>query len=231
MGIGTVNERSLHRAIKQWYTRPGDVLEATVDGYVVDILRGELVIEIQTGSFSSVAGKLRDLVRSHEVLLVYPIAREKWIVKVAQPDGSRMSRRKSPKRGRLLNLFDELVYVSDVADHDNFGLEVLLTREEELTCDDGRGSWRRRGISVVDRELIEVVEGMRFNGCRDYLRLLPDGLTESFTNRVLAEAAGVRVGTARKMTYCLRRMGGIRQVAKKGNEKVFEVCCGWLGGD
>ena len=83
MGIGTVNERSLHRAIKQWYTRPGDVLEATVDGYVVDILRGELVIEIQTGSFSSVAGKLQDLVRSHEVLLVYPIAREKWIVKVA----------------------------------------------------------------------------------------------------------------------------------------------------
>jgi hypothetical protein len=204
--------------------RSGDELEARVGNYVVDILRGELAIEIQTGSFSSVAGKLRELVRSHEVLLVYPIAREKWIVKVDRPGGRRISRRKSPKRGRLVDVFDELVFLSDVAADKGFELEVLVTREEEIRCDDGRGSWRRRRVSVVDRELMEVVEGVRFRGPGDYLRLVPEGLVQPFTNRVLAEAAGMSVGKARRMTYCLRRMGAIRQVEKRGRELVFEVC-------
>ncbi len=39
MSIGTLQERSLHAALKQWYARPGDRLEEPVDGYVIDICR------------------------------------------------------------------------------------------------------------------------------------------------------------------------------------------------
>ena len=34
--IGTLNEGSLHAQLKEWYRRPGDLLEQPVDGYVVD---------------------------------------------------------------------------------------------------------------------------------------------------------------------------------------------------
>ena len=81
--IGVLNESSLHSSVKQWYALPGDVLEANVDGYVVDIVRGDLLIEIQSASFSSIAEKLRHLVRKYAVLLVHPVAKEKWIVKVS----------------------------------------------------------------------------------------------------------------------------------------------------
>lgn len=223
MGIGALNETSLHSAIKHAYSLPGDILEATVDGYIVDIVRGNLLIEIQTGSFSSVAGKLRDLVQRHAVLLVYPIAREKWIVKVPVAGGPPLSRRRSPKKGTLLDLFDELVSLPDLVQETNFSLEVLLTREEETRCDDGKGSWRRRGVSIVDRQLIDIVGKAKLNDCDDFLRFLPNHLSPPFSNKDLAEAVGVSVRKARKMTYCLRRMGAIRLARKRGRELLFEV--------
>ena len=60
-GIGSLRETSLHASLKSWWARPGDLLEASVDGYVVDLLRGETVVEIQTGHFSAIRPKLRAL--------------------------------------------------------------------------------------------------------------------------------------------------------------------------
>ncbi len=39
-GIGTLQENSLHAALKNWYAQPGDQLEIMVDGYVIDLVRG-----------------------------------------------------------------------------------------------------------------------------------------------------------------------------------------------
>jgi hypothetical protein len=41
--------------------------------------------------------------------LIHPIAVEKWIVHLAQDEGHAVSRRKSPKRGRVEDLFWEMV--------------------------------------------------------------------------------------------------------------------------
>jgi hypothetical protein len=47
-GIGQLNEKALHASLKQWYARPGDRFEVAVGGFVIDIVRAELLIEIQT---------------------------------------------------------------------------------------------------------------------------------------------------------------------------------------
>ena len=80
--IGLLNEKSLHSALKHWYARPGDLLEVPLDGYIVDILRGDHVIEIQTGNFSSIKRKMRDLSCRYRVTLIYPVAHERWILEV-----------------------------------------------------------------------------------------------------------------------------------------------------
>ena len=94
----------MHAALKQWYAQPGDLFEVLVDGYVIDIRRGELLIEIQTGNFSALKKKISTLVSEHPVRLVYPIPREKWIIKIPQGEGE-TQRRKSPKRGSVEELF------------------------------------------------------------------------------------------------------------------------------
>ena len=50
--IGMLNEGALHAQLKEWYRRPGDLLEQTAASFVVDLVRGDLLVEIQTGGFA-----------------------------------------------------------------------------------------------------------------------------------------------------------------------------------
>ena len=58
-GIGLLNEKPLHASLKQWYARPGDRFEVAVDGFVIDIVRDDLLIEIQTRNFAPSSRSLR----------------------------------------------------------------------------------------------------------------------------------------------------------------------------
>ena len=89
-----------------------------------------------------------------------------------------------------------------------------MTKEEEIRCKDGKGSWRRKGISIVDRKLLEVVEKVTFKESKDFLIFLPEELPRSFTNKDLAKTLKVTVFKARKITYCLRKMKIIKEVGK-----------------
>ena len=220
--IGTLTERSLHAAIKEWYAQPGDRLEARVEGFVIDIVRGDLLIEIQTRNFSALKRKLARLLEHHPVHLLHPIAQEKWIVRQTT-GGEFVRRRKSPKRGRVVDIFNELVYIPHLVTQPNFTLEVLLTRQEEILRDDGRGSWRRKRWSIHDHRLLDVLEHAKFESLADFCALLPPTLPQPFTNSDLATALKCRPPLAQKMTYTLRKMGGIMVVGKQGNVLLYEV--------
>jgi hypothetical protein len=220
-GIGTLQENALHAALKRWYAHPGDELEAPLDGFIIDIRRGDLLIEIQTRNFSAIRPKLERLCAAHTVRLVHPIPRERWIIKDPGPAGGRLERRKSPRRGTIEQVFSELVRLPHLLAHPNFSVEVLLTHEEEVRVNDGQGSWRRKGWSIQDRRLVEVV-GRAVLACpEDYLALLPTGLAEPFTNRQLAAALGQPVRVAQKMTYCLRRAGWLHQPGQRGRSHLY----------
>jgi len=217
-----MTEYSLHSEIKDWYMVSGDELEVKVDDFVVDILRGKLLIEIQTRNFSAVKKKLIKLLLNNQVRLVYPISKLKWIVQVSR-SGEFVRRRKSPKKGKLTDLFYELVHTPSLIKDRNFSLEVLLIEEEEVRCNDGKGSWRRRGVSVKDRKLLNVFDSIVFEDSRDFLDFLPKELDGYFTNKVLALKLGISIRLAQKITYCLRKMGVISIADKKSNELIFQV--------
>lgn len=219
--IGVLQESSLHAALKAWYARPGDAVEARVDGYWVDIVRGEMLLEIQTGNFSAIRRKLERLLPDHPVRLIYPLAQEKWIVRVSQ-EGEILSRRKSPKRGQLTDLFRELVRIPHCALHPNFSLEVALIRQEDLWLDDGQGSWRRKGWSVNDRRLLGVLHSEIFSAGEDYRRFLVRAPREAFTTRGLATALGMPPPLAAKMVYTLREMGILERVGKQGRAILYQ---------
>ena len=101
-GIGLLNEKPLHASLKEWCAQPGDRFEVAVDGFVIDIVRDDQLLEIQTSNFASIKSKLTDLVRAHQIRLIYPIAQEKWIVRLAKDSGSGVARRKSPKGERRI---------------------------------------------------------------------------------------------------------------------------------
>ena len=221
-GIGTLQEKSLHAAVKDWYATSGDRLEHAVEGYVVDIVRDESVlIEIQTGGFAPLKRKLQKLTADYTVRLVHPIAAVKWIVRVAADGVKEVGRRRSPKRGRAEHVFEELVSIPELINRERFSLELLLIKEEEVRCYDGKGSWRHPQWRRHDRRLVDVDERLVYNKADDFLSFVPADLPRPFTNRELAEAASYRLALAGKMTYCLKRMGVLRVTGKRGNAQLF----------
>jgi hypothetical protein len=216
-----MNEFSLHSEIKKVYSLPGDQFEIKLGNYIVDILRGNLVIEVQTKNFSALKEKLQVLTEKHKVRLVYPLPEKKWITHVTK-DHIVLNTRKSPRKGKLTDLFRELVMIPHMIGEENFSLEVLLIDEEEIRCDDGKGSWRRRGVSIKERKLLKVNDRILFQTKTDYLKILPEDLNEVFTNKELSKLTKISARTARQITYCLRNSSVIRLAGKKGRELLFQ---------
>src|SRR5690242_7621911 len=225
-GIGLLNEKPLHASLKQWYARPGDRFEVPVDGFVIDIVRDNLLIEIQTRNFASIHSKLSRLTRSYEVRLVYPVVQEKWIVRQAIGARGTVIRRKSPKRGRLEDLFRELVSIPRLLSNPNFSFEVLTIREEEVRRYDGRRRrWRRKGWVVEGRRLVDVVDRRLFIKPADWLAFVPAGL-QSFTTKDVAEIAATDRDLAQKMAYCLRHASMIELIGRQGRANLYRIASG-----
>jgi hypothetical protein len=219
--IGTLREGHLHASLKEHYVEAGDRVEALVGGYVVDILRGDLVIEVQTANFSRIAAKIRDIVSRHPVRIVHPIAQELWLVKAPREVGGQPSRRRSPLRKGVADVFEQLVSFPELITHENFQLDVVVTREEELRVFDSRRRWRRRHWATVERRLLEVIETVSLRGAADFMALIPPGLPEEFLTSDLAVALGRPRHLARKVAYCLRNCGLIEPVGRRGNAVVY----------
>ncbi len=220
MGIGTLGEMSLHAALKEWYGRSQDQYEMAVDGFIIDIVRGQQLIEIQTRHLYAMRAKLKRLLPHYALHVIHPIHREKWIVRQNEA-GQALSRRKSPKRGQIADIFFELVRIHPWLLHPNLTIEAVLTQEEEILRDDGAGSWRRRGWSVLDRRLLAVLERQQFASLADYCAILPAALPDPFTNADLAAALNCRANLAQKVTYTLRHIGGVVQSGKQGRAHLY----------
>lgn len=219
--IGTLTETSLHAALKEWYSEPGDQFEQKVDSYYIDLVRGELLIEFQTRQFGAIRDKLTNLLERHPLRLVYPLAREKWVVRQTAA-GEVISRRRSPKKVGPLDIFSELLRIPRLLGHPNFSMEVLVISCEDIWQDDGKGSWRRKFWSIADRRLLSVLDRVMFFSLADYTALLPSDISEPFTNTDLAAALKCRKNLAQKVTYTLLRTGELVKTGKKGNSTLYQ---------
>lgn len=222
-GINIKNESSLHNDIKCWYGTEGDRYEAYCDGYIIDIIRGDLLIEIQTGNFSSIKPKICNLIPSHKIKLIYPIISEKWISLIDSNTNTCIKRRKSPLKKAFVNIFDELVYMPELILNDNFSIVLIQITTEEIRRNDGEGSWRRKGISIMDKKLLEVNNTFELNENTDFLKLFKYEIPDKFTNKELAEIEDISLSLSRKATYCLTRMNLLKFSGKRGRENVYTV--------
>lgn len=219
-GVGTLNEKSLHAQLKDWYRLPGDEFEVPLDGYIIDLVRGDQLIEIQTRNFSAMRTKLDRLTRDHPVRVVHPIAVTKWLNKLSDPPGKP---RRSPKRGKVFDIFGEVVSLAHLVDRPNLSIEVVLIEEEEdRVFDEKRERRRRRGWVTYERRLVDVIGTHRFSSAGDYLNLLPE-MPDEFTTATIADLASVNRRSAQQAAYCLRKMGIISMVGKDGNAVIYRV--------
>ncbi len=211
-----LREKPLHASLKLWCAEEGDRLEVKVDRYVIDVVRDDLLIEIQTRGFSSMKKKLTRLLElNYRVRVVHPIPVTKRIVRLGE-DGEILGKRRSPKRGTVLDVFAELVSFPGLLSDPNLEIEVVLTEEDEYRKHEENKAWRRRGWVVQERRLTGIQDVIRITEPVDLVALISADLPERFTTADIAEATGATRRLAQQAAYCLRHMNAIEATGKSG---------------
>jgi hypothetical protein len=102
-------------------------------------------------------------------------------------------------------------------------VEVVMTIEEQYRAHTPDRAWRRKGWTVLERRLLDVVETLLVTGVDDLITLLPEGLPEEFTTADLATLLGRPIRTCQQVAYCLRNLGAMVSVGKEGNSVLYRL--------
>ncbi len=218
-------ETSLHRSLKDRYASgEDDRREVRIAGFRIDAIdeTGRL-IEIQSGALGPLCGKLRRLLPDHRLRIVKPVVLSRRLLRTSPRGGSVLSVRQSPKRGALVDVFDDLMGVVRIFPHANLDIEVL-----GVSIDEVRIPRRRRpGYTVADRRLGQIQQTATLARASDLWSLLPAACDDStFTTTDLARRLDRPVWFAQRVAYCLRKTGAARVVGKAGNRLIYVPECG-----
>lgn len=205
-------ETTLHQQLKRRYAEDDSQTEVVLGNYRIDAIRGDELIEVQCASLSAIRDKCQDLLKRHQLRVVKPVIIRTRITRQKKSGGAVTSRRLSPKRGSVLDLFDELIYFTRVFPHPNLTLEVPLVHVEQFRVPRKkrrRRSWHK-DYKVDDVKLESIEESIELQKPTDLLSLLnlPENL-EDFNTADLAKSIGRPRSHAQHIAYVLRKTGAI----------------------
>ncbi|NNE00242.1 MAG: hypothetical protein HKN47_23220, partial [Pirellulaceae bacterium] len=204
-------ETTLHQQLKHCYADGSQNTEVVLGRYRIDAVRDDELIEIQCASLSAIRDKSQNLLQRHRLRVVKPVVLRTRILKTAKKGGKVTSRRMSPKRGNILDLFEELIYFTRVFPHPNLTLEVPMIHVEQLR---GPAKKRRRrwqkNYSVHDVCLQSIEETFEFREPADLLELIPwKRPPKTFNTADIASAIDRSRCVAQQIAYVLRKTGAI----------------------
>jgi hypothetical protein len=204
-------------------------MEIQKGNYICDGIteEGEL-IEIQTGSFGALRAKIKNILPLGSIRIIHPIILQKHI-ELYDDAGKFLYRRKSPRRGTLWDLFKVLLYAPELPLTPGLVIELALVDVEERRIRDGRGSWRRKGVSIADKSLCAYHQSVPLTGPGDYFRFVPFGENQDFTVNDLGDRAQITKVLAGKTLYVLTKLEIVKRIGKKGNAWVYRLNKGKKG--
>ncbi|MBL8854889.1 MAG: hypothetical protein JNK57_13065 [Planctomycetaceae bacterium] len=218
-------ETTLHRQLKTLYAAPGDRLEQELGKYRIDVAKSDCLVEVQHSSLNAIRGKVSELLRRHRVVVVKPLVVKTRIVRLNRKGGQVVSRRWSPKRGQMIDLFDELIYFRELFPHPNLTLEIPLVQIEEWRFQ-GHGRRVRTRLSdhqVQDQLLLGVEQTVKLNRPTDLWNIVARPTQCEFSTQDLSKLWQVPRYQAQKIAYTLQHCEAIDRIGKSGNSWVYGV--------
>jgi hypothetical protein len=212
-------ETSLHRALKQRYgPAAGGREEVTLEGFRIDAVDADgVLVEVQSGPLGPLKAKLSRLLPAHRVCVVKPVVVSRRLIRRPRSGGAELPPRMSPRRGTLVDVFDDFVGLAAVFPHPNLRVELVA-----VAIDEHRQLRRRRpGYKVIDRRLNAVLSSCSLRQGRDLLSLLPDDLPDPFTTADLSARLRRSLTFAQRVAYCLRVAAAVAVVGKQANRLIY----------
>ena len=215
-GIGTYREKKLHVILKRYFEDDPAFHEIPAKGFIADILRGDVITEIETAGFSGLGVKLAAYLPEYRVRLVHPLAGKKYVSWIDPETREISSRNRSPKKEGAYDLLFEMVRILPYAADP--GLTVLgpVMEMEEYRLADGWGRGGKRGSHRFERIPADLIDIIELCSDDDYRRYIPDCLPDVFTVKAFSEAARIDNGRARAVMKVMERRGVLVQLGKEG---------------
>lgn len=220
--IGTLSEKTIHAVVKNYYEPDDEKQEIPIEGMYADIFTGKEIIEIQTRRFDQVRKKLDRFLPLYPVTVVLPIPDTKWLIWIDEETGEFSQKRKSPKRGSAYEAFKELYKIKPYLKKEGLTIVLLFLDMEEYRLLNGWSRDKKKGSSRYDRIPVRITKEIYFSKAEDYLKLLPDTLSEEFTAAEFAKAAKINARQAGIVLNILFYLDVVTRVGKRGNAFVYE---------
>ena len=224
-GIGTLGEKRLHKILKRFLEENEENHEVKVGTYFADILSGNMITEIQTGSFRPLREKITYYLENtpYDITVVRPLPYVKTVCTVERESGELLSRKKSPRRTRPRDVLRDWYYLAEFLSNPRFTLRFLLLEEDEYRMTKkktrrwGKESelYERIPTALLDEELYEYQS--------DYLKFLPEDMTAEFSAAEYVKRAklhGYAIYSALKL---LEAVGLVEKGEKKGRSYVYRL--------
>lgn len=203
-------ETTLHQQLKRCYADTAADTEVTMGSYRIDAVREDELIEIQCASLSAIRDKSQELLKRHKLRVVKPVIARTRITKIKKPGAKPTSRRMSPKRNTVLEVFDDLIYFTRVFPHPNLVLEVPMIHVEQFRVPSKRKRRRwGKDYKVHDVHLESIEHRYEFSQPSDLLALLKIEKEADFDTADLAKLIERPRWFAQKIAYVLRNVGAI----------------------
>lgn len=196
MGFSTLNESNLHNTLKIMYCEIYEgKMEVEQDGHIYDIqTKNGNIIEIQTKNLGKLLPKIIDTInKGHKIKIVHPVIISNRI-ELYDSETKLISSRKSPKKGSIYSMIDELAGIYQVITNPNFSLEIIeitmieqrIRTEEKVQSKNNRRRFKRNW-NKINKKLDQIIDTKRFSSKEDYQKLLPP-LPDFFCAKDLKEA-------------------------------------------
>ena len=215
--IGTLNEKTIHNALKCYYGGEMDQ-EAKIGGFYADVAGENGIIEIQTGSFSKLQKKLSKMLRACHVTVVYPYERIVNNYSINESTGEIISSSRRTNRD-FSKFFLELYRIKAFLSNPNLTVTIAVLETEQKTFYRDNRRIRYKGMRK-EKLPLRLIEEIRLEKKADYAVFLPEDLPLRFTKKELQKLC--RPNDASLLLEIAEFTGIVKRIGKEGNSILFE---------
>lgn len=220
-GFGTLQEKTIHEVVKDFYCYDHDFQEQKKGRYIADIAIGNEIWEVQTRAFDRLRPKLDAFLPENHVTVIYPVSVEKRVYWLEEETGTITGGRRSPKKGTPYDVFRELYKIRPYLQNLNLSVHIFLMDMEEYRLLNGWSRDKKRGSTRYDRLPGKLRDIVRLERKEDYGYFLPGKLPEYFTSKDLTSKAHITMQQAGQCLLILRDLGLIEMCGKRGRCNLY----------
>lgn len=219
--IGTLNEKTIHAALKNFFSEDFDQ-EAKIGGFYADIITENGIYEIQTANWAKLNKKLEVMLEACHVTVVYPFEQRTKTVTVSDTSGEVLRKSGFRKNNSLTDFFLELYRIKSFLTNPNLTICIAELDVEKVNYVSEK-TGKRRGRGKFTKTPLALNREMYLEKPEDYFILLPEGikekLPEEFTLKELQ--AAINPTDASIAAEILGYVGIIERFGKRGNAELY----------